>query len=236
MSPDAAGVRSVGRQNSDRLGRNGVFLLTKARLSELFDPRKRSNGKTENYHYLLSATVVDPGHSKVVPLMPEFVATQDGAEKQDANATPSNAGSTVTTQGSPLRPMYFPNDLFACHPVCKMVTDAGEDFIFTCKPTSHKALYDLIDGAEPFRDEEKVRRRNAKETFRSRWIEAVPIRNGKDALLVSGIGLEIVDAKRKYHTYHGLGDQPSRLQGQCRRDRRLRPGAMEDRGTRASPC
>ena len=45
--------------------------------------RKRSNGKTENYHCLLSATVVAPGHSKVVPLMPEFIATQDGAEKQD---------------------------------------------------------------------------------------------------------------------------------------------------------
>src|SRR5271169_6617704 len=45
--------------------------------------RERSNGTTENYHCLLSATVVAPGHSKVVPLMSEFVATQDGAEKQD---------------------------------------------------------------------------------------------------------------------------------------------------------
>src|SRR5271157_5018928 len=43
--------------------------------------RKRSNGKAESYHSLLSATVVAPGHSKVIPLMPEFVATQDGAEK-----------------------------------------------------------------------------------------------------------------------------------------------------------
>jgi hypothetical protein len=45
--------------------------------------RKRSNGKTENYHTMLSATVVAPGHSKVVPLMPEFIAKQDGHEKQD---------------------------------------------------------------------------------------------------------------------------------------------------------
>jgi hypothetical protein len=71
--------------------------------------RERSNGKKENYHCLLSATVVAPGHSKVVPLMPEFVARQDGAEKQDCElsvnlrfiaTTPSNAGSTVTTHGS----------------------------------------------------------------------------------------------------------------------------------------
>jgi hypothetical protein len=27
-----------------------------------------------------------------------------------------------------------------------MLTDAGDDFIFTCKETSHKALYDFING------------------------------------------------------------------------------------------
>ena len=32
--------------------------------------RKRANGKTESYHSMLSATVVTPGHSKVVPLAP----------------------------------------------------------------------------------------------------------------------------------------------------------------------
>jgi hypothetical protein len=47
-----------------------------------------------------------------------------------------------------------------------MVTDAGDDFIFTCKLTSYKTLYDLIDGAELCHHEEKVRRRNTKETFR----------------------------------------------------------------------
>jgi len=160
--------------------------------------RERSNGRKENYHCLLSATVVAPGHSKVVPLMPEFVATQDGAEKQDCerNAVKRWFGNHHA-RIAPLRPIYLGDDLFACHPVCKMVTDAGDDFIFTCKPTSHKALYDFIDGAEPFRHEDKVRRRNTKETFRYRWIDAVPIRDGKDALLVNWIGFEIVDARGK---------------------------------------
>jgi len=45
--------------------------------------RKRSNGKTEFYHSMLAATLVAPGHNMVVPLMPEFIAKQDGAEKQD---------------------------------------------------------------------------------------------------------------------------------------------------------
>ena len=45
--------------------------------------RRRSNGKVESYHSMLAATVVAPGHAKIVPLMPEFIAPQDGAEKQD---------------------------------------------------------------------------------------------------------------------------------------------------------
>src|ERR1700691_3354654 len=101
--------------------------------------RERSNGKTENYHCLLSATVVAPGPSKVVPLMPEFVATQDGAEKQDCerNAVKrwfAKHGARL----APLRPIFLGDDLFACHPIGKMVTDARDDFIFICKETSQR--------------------------------------------------------------------------------------------------
>src|SRR3984957_20178646 len=169
--------------------------------------RELSNGKKDNYHCLLSATVVAPGHSKVVPLMPEFVASQDGAEKtglrtqREPSVDRDNAVKrwfdSHHARIAPLRPIYLGDVLFACHPVCKMVTDAGDDFLFTGKPTSHKPLYDFMDGAEPFRHEEKVRRRKTKETFRYRWIEAVPIRDGKDAILVNWIGFEIVDAKGK---------------------------------------
>src|SRR5271157_5003090 len=158
--------------------------------------RKRSNGKVESYHCLLSATVAAPGHSKVVPLMPEFIAPQDGAEKQDCER--NAAKRWFDKHGArlyPLRPIFLGDDLFACQPIAKMVTNAGDDFIFTCKASSHKALYDFINGAELSRREDKLRRGNTKETFRYRWIEAVPLREGKDAMLVNWIGFESLDAK-----------------------------------------
>src|SRR5664279_4276247 len=158
--------------------------------------RKRSNGKLESHHSMLSATVVAQGHAKVVPLMPEFIAPQDGAEKQDCerNAVKRWFGKHHARL-APLRPIYLGDDLFACEPVAKMVCDAGGDFIFTCKPGSHAALYDFIDGAEPFRHTEKVANRKTKDTHRYRWFEAVPLRDGKDAMLVNWIGFEIFDAK-----------------------------------------
>ena len=43
--------------------------------------RKHSNSKVESYHSMLAATVVAPGHAKVVPLIPEFIVKPDGAER-----------------------------------------------------------------------------------------------------------------------------------------------------------
>ena len=41
--------------------------------------RRRANGKTEFYHSMLAATLVAPGHNRVLPLMPEFIVKPDGA-------------------------------------------------------------------------------------------------------------------------------------------------------------
>jgi hypothetical protein len=45
--------------------------------------RLRGKGETEYFHTMLAATLVAPGHDKVIPLEPEFIIPQDGAEKQD---------------------------------------------------------------------------------------------------------------------------------------------------------
>jgi hypothetical protein len=186
------------RKDPDCLGRNRVFCSQKLGCPHRLT-RKRANGKAESYHCLLSTTVVAPGHFKVVPLTPEFIAPQDGAEKQDRERNAIKRWfDKHSGRLAPLRRVFLGDDLFACHPVTKMVTDAGDDFIFTCKPTSHKTLYDFIDGAKFRRHEEKVRRRNTKETFRYGWIEAVPLRDAEDAMLVTWTGgFEILDAKGK---------------------------------------
>jgi len=156
--------------------------------------RKRANGKVESYHTLLAATAVAPGHAKVVALFPEFIAPQDGAEKQDCERNAAKRWhSSHADRLRPLRPVYIGDDLFACQPIVTMLADAGDDFIFTCKETSHKALYDFINGAEPERHVETIRKGKAVETRRYRWITAVPLRDGKDAALVNWIAFEIFD-------------------------------------------
>ncbi len=165
--------------------------------------RKRSNGKTDFYHSMLAATLVAPGHNMVVPLMPEFIARQDGAEKQDCerNAAKRWLAAHAARVKEP-RPVYLGDDLFACQPICEAVLSSGADFLFTAKPESHKTLYDFMNGTAI--DEVSVTRKEGgkKLAYRYRWFSKAPLRDGKPALDVNWIGVTITDAKGKA-TYDG---------------------------------
>ncbi len=45
--------------------------------------RVQRQWQDRSFHSMLAATLVAPGHDKVIPLEPEFLVPQDGAEKQD---------------------------------------------------------------------------------------------------------------------------------------------------------
>lgn len=166
--------------------------------------RNRSNGKTENYHAMLAATIVAPGHNRVLPLMPEFIAPRDGAGKQDCER--SAAKRWLAGPGgrvAHLRPVYLGDDLFCCQPLAEAVLATGADFIFVCKPDSHKTLYEFLNGAE-MEQFARTERRPGKHslTYRYRWIAGVPLRDGKDALTVNWVGVAILDAHGRT-TYNG---------------------------------
>ena len=166
--------------------------------------RKRSNGKTENYHAMLAAMIVAPGHNLVLPLMPEFITPQDGAEKQDCERNAAkrwliaHAGRVTS-----LRPIYLGDALFSCQPLAEAVLESGADFLFVCKKDGHKTLYEYVDGAS-LDDRTVIERRPGKHslTYRYRWIEAVPLRDGKDALPVHWLGVTITNETGKT-TYDG---------------------------------
>ncbi len=158
--------------------------------------RRRANGKTENYHAMLAGTIVAPGHAMALPMMPEFIAPQDGAEKQDCERNAAKRWLAAHAQRlMDLQPIYLGDDLFACQPIADAITAAGGDFLFTAKPASHKALYDFIQGAEF--DEHAVTHKtnNKRLTHRFRWFEGAPLRDGHDATLVNWIGVTVTDAQ-----------------------------------------
>ena len=160
--------------------------------------RKRANGRTEHFHAMLSAAMVAPGHDRALPLQPEFIAPQDGAEKQDCESRAAHRWlATHGPKYAHLRPIYLGDELSSRQPTCEAVTAIGGHFLFTAKPSSHATLYEWLDGADVPAMEQKVKQGARFVTQRYRWLEKVPLRDGKDALDVNGLEIEIVDATGK---------------------------------------
>jgi hypothetical protein len=160
--------------------------------------RARANGKTEHFHAMVSAAMVAPGHDRALPLEPEFISPQDGAEKQDCESRAMHRWLAAHgPKYARLKPIYLGDDLSSRQPTCEAVLAIGGHFLFTAKPSSHKTLYSWLDGAEVPAMEQKIKRGARFVTHRYRWLEAVPLRDGKDALHVNWLQIEIIDAAGK---------------------------------------
>ena len=104
--------------------------------------RARANGKTEHFHSMVSAVIVAPGIDRALPLEPEFITPQDGADKQDCEARATHRWLAAHGQQyAHLKPIYLGDDLASRQPACQAVQASGANFLFTAKPTSHKTLY-----------------------------------------------------------------------------------------------
>jgi hypothetical protein len=128
-----------------------------------------------------------------------------------------------------LKPVYLGDDLYSRQPICESVQALKADFLFTAKPTSHPTLMAWLAGIEPPSRAQRVKKGRGFQTHRYRWLEGVPIRDGKDALIVNWLEIEIVNRRRQGHLQEFLGHLAAGHRGQCRRTRRLRPRPLEDR-------
>lgn len=181
--------------------------------------RGKDDEWTEYYHTAMCATLVGQGHNLAVPLMPEFIANDEpGAgngrspNKQDCeiNATKrwlAKHGETLARY----RPIALADALSACQPMLQAFSEHGWSYIVTALPSDLKTLYDFIEGGElDTLAETKIvgRRKPIKEQHAYRWIEAVPIKNGKDALTVNWIEHTVRRPGKKPVVYAVVTDLP----------------------------
>ena len=158
--------------------------------------RVRGNGGTEYYHSMLAATLVAPGHDKVIPLEPEFIVPQDGAEKQDCENMAAKRWLAAHAQRyAGLDPVYLGDDLFSRQPLCQAVLDTGGHLIFVCKPSSHPLIQEYLTGDDLAVLEQTVKRGKQRFVHRYRWLQDVPLRDGRDALIVNWFEIEIINPR-----------------------------------------
>jgi hypothetical protein len=157
--------------------------------------RQHGNGKTEYHHDLLAATLVAPGHNRVVPLIPEFIVPQDGHEKQDCESRAVRRWLAAHgARYAPLRPVYLGDDLFSRQPICEAVLAAGGHFLFVCKPASHPTIEEYRTGVALDELKQRVKRGREWFTYRYRWMCEVPLRGDDSAMTVNWLMIEIINA------------------------------------------
>jgi hypothetical protein len=140
--------------------------------------------------------MVAPGHDKVVPLEPEFIVPQDGAEKQDCeNRAAKRWLAAHGPRYAALDPVYLGDDLFSRQPLCQAVREAGGHFIFVCKPSSHPLIQEYLIGAELGLLEKTVKRGKQHFIHRYRWLHGVPLRDSSDAMTLNWFEIEIISDK-----------------------------------------
>ena len=158
--------------------------------------RQRGRKGNEYFHTLLAATIVAPGHNRAVPLEPEFVAPQDGHDKQDCESRAARRWLAAHgAQYATLRPLYLGDDLFSRQPICEAVRQTGGHFLFVCKPDSHPAIEEFRAGIALDERVERVRRGKQTATHLYRWLCEVPLRGNATAITVNWLEIEIANAQ-----------------------------------------
>jgi len=98
------------------------------------------------------------------------------------------------------------DDLYCNQPFCEQVLSQKLNFIFTCKPDSHSALYTevallgRIDAVDQFTQRHWTG--SAHEVWTYRYVNDVPLRAGPEALRVNWCELTIVQDTSGEQLYH----------------------------------
>jgi len=162
---------------------------------------KGKDGSVLHRHSVVTPILVSPGEGRVVALPPEFVTPQDGHAKQDCEiAATSRWLMTWGARYAPWKLTLLGDDFYAHQPFCRKLLSSGFDFLFVCKPSSHKILYEDIEGLAKtgalativHKRVEGVRKiRHFTDTYR--FMNDVPIKDGADALKVNWLELVTTD-------------------------------------------
>jgi hypothetical protein len=164
--------------------------------------QKHRDGTITYSHTMVTSVLVHPGKREVLPLPPEFIEPQDGHKKQDCELAAAKRWLEIHGKKySSLGIIVLGDDLYCHQPFCEAVQGAGYDFIFVCKPESHKSLYEDLEGLSKIGTIKEIEFRHNKEIWHCRYINRVEIRSDEDALKVNWCELSVYnrEGKRLYY-------------------------------------
>ncbi|MEO1404692.1 MAG: ISNCY family transposase [Cyanobacteria bacterium J06635_1] len=156
--------------------------------------RKLKSGQTHYFHTVVTPVIVCPGRTQVIPLVPAFVVPQDGHDKQDCeNAAAKRWLTQHGRRYQALKVTALGDDLYCHQPLCELLLAERFNFILTCRPDSHKTLYEHLEGISLPTVTRAHWTGKVKQTYTYRYLNQVPLKDSDDALLVNWCELTITN-------------------------------------------
>ena len=174
------------------LAMDGTEYFSSEKISCQHCSQTERNGKIRYSHSMIPPVLVHPEQGEVLSLEPEFIRPQDGDEKQDCE---SKAIKRWLKEKSPNynldNVIVLCDDLHSHQPQCEAVLARGWDFIFVCKPDSHKTLYDYLNLNNIQTLQKRLWTGKYWEVHTYRFASDLPLRDTTDALRVNWCELRI---------------------------------------------
>ncbi|MDN5850889.1 MAG: ISNCY family transposase [Nitrococcus sp.] len=164
--------------------------------------REHRSGKVSYSHTVVTPVIVAPGRNRVLALQPEFVTPQDGHDKQDSEHAAAKRWMNRCAEHYRERKVtLLGDDLYAHQPLCEAALGAGFSFLFVCKPTSHKTLYEWLDALRRTGHVEQIlvprRKGRRREIDTYEFANHLPLRAGEGAIEVNWYQITTTEANGK---------------------------------------
>lgn len=154
--------------------------------------RSLKSGEAHYFHSVITPVIVCPGQAQVIPLVPEFIVPQDGHDLQDCeNAAAKRWLSQHGERYSALNVTVLGDDLYCHQPLCQQLLAQQFNFILVCRPESHPTLYEHLEGIDLPTVKTKRWTGKVEETYTYRYLNAVPLKDSDNALLVNWCELTV---------------------------------------------
>ncbi len=164
---------------------------------ECCSSRTHKNSTISYFHSAILPVIVAPGQSQVISLPPEFITPQDGTEKQDCEVAAAKRWINKYAPEFKSQPVtLLGDDLYSRQPMVEHCRKFGLNFIFTCLPQSHPALYDWVDYLEGIGYIKTLEitqwNKCSKEIYCYRYVNNIPLRDTQPALDVNWCELTLI--------------------------------------------
>lgn len=157
----------------------------------------------EYYHSAITPIIAHPKMNKVLSLFPEVISNKDGDDKQDCEI---NASKRWLERKHLIASYYnlllLGDDLYCKTSLIKKIREKSHNYIFVCKETSHRKMYETIHYIENLGELDttvatKLNKSRKNETYNYKYLNSVNLTGDKDSITVNWCSVEVKDEKDK---------------------------------------